>query len=172
MANLRYGFINKYLALETESEKEEFRKRHPYVDEVIKIVEEIDTKTLPPYLRNAIKISKWANYNAKSPSAASEDIEERKLGKDLSSIRQNLIKPYMSKETEEERKSFRSAHPETDEVLDIISNLDLEHGTKKNKELALLIKQDLIVRSTLREAKKLEHEYRLELDRKKRNLEL
>lgn len=171
LANLRYGFINKYLALETDAERADFRKRHPYIDKVIKIVDEIDTKTLPPYLRNAIKISKWADENDRSPSAASKNAEERKLGKDLSSIRQNLIKPYMSKETEEERKDFRSAHPETDKVLDVISNLDLKYGTKKNKELALLIKEDLIVRSTLREAKRLEHEYQKELDRKKGSLE-
>ena len=166
LANLRNEFINKYLNLETEEEKVNFKKRHPYIDEVIKIVNEIDTKTLPPYLRNAIKINNWASNDNKSPSAASKDAEERKLGKDLSSIRQNLIKPYMSMQTEDEKNHFIEKHPETEKVLDIISNLDLQHGTNKNKELALLIKQDLIVRSTSREAKRLEREYQEELSRK------
>ena len=70
----------------------------------------------------------------------------------------------MSMQTEDEKNHFIEKHPETEKVLDIISNLDLQHD--KNKELALLIKQDLIVRSTSREAKRLEREYQEELSRK------
>ena len=66
-------------------------------------------------------------------------------------------------QTEEEREKFKEQHPEIDEVLDIISELDMQCGTKKQKELAILIRQDLEKRKALKEAKKLEQEYEHQL---------
>lgn len=61
----------------------------------------------------------------------------------------------MSKKTEEEKEEFRCEHPEIDEVLDIISELDIQYGTKKQKELAILIRQDLEKRKALGRSKKI-----------------
>lgn len=66
-------------------------------------------------------------------------------------------------QTEEERSEYREKHSELDEVLSIISELDVQCGNKKQRELAILIKQDLEKRRTLQEAKKLEHKYEQKL---------
>ena len=70
-------------------------------------------------------------------------------------------------QTEEKRKEFRENHPELEEVLEIISELDMQCGTKEQKELAILIRQDLEKRKALKEAKKLEQEYEHQLSIKK-----
>ena len=94
------------------------------------------------YLTNARAIKAWIEQSGgtKPPSARAKDKEEKRLGIALRNIRQVLIKPYMSLETEEEKEKFREEHPEIEEVLDIISELDMQCGTKKQQELATLIK--------------------------------
>ena len=72
----------------------------------------------------------------------------------------------MALKTEEEQEAFRKQHPEIDEVLDIISELDMQCGTKKQKELAALIRQDLEKRQALQEARKLEQDYEHQLSSK------
>ena len=72
----------------------------------------------------------------------------------------------MKLQTEEEKKEFREQHPEIDEVLDIISELDMQCGTQKQKELAVLIRQDLEKRKALKEARKLEQDYEHQLSSK------
>lgn len=64
----------------------------------------------------------------------------------------------MEKPTNEEREQFREEYPETDAVLEIVSDIDIKYGTKKQKELAELIKRDLEKRRESDEAKKLEEE--------------
>ena len=83
----------------------------------------------------------------------------------MSIIRHGLIKPYMQLKTEEEKEEFRKQHPEIDEVLEIISDIDTQCGTKKQKELAILIRQDLEKRRTLQEAKELESSYITQLSK-------
>ena len=46
-----------------------------------------------------------------------------------------LIRRYRKKTTEEEREQFREEHPEIDAVLEIVSDIDIKYGTKKQKEL-------------------------------------
>ncbi|MCI6793663.1 MAG: hypothetical protein MR635_03015, partial [Mollicutes bacterium] len=103
------------------------------------------------------------SVDKKTPSQKANNEEERRLGKKLASIRRNLIKPYMELETEEEREEFRSKHPEADEVLEIITEIDTQYGNKKQKELAILIRQDLEKRKILQEAKELESSYMTQL---------
>ena len=91
------------------------------------------------------------------------------MGVALCSIRGKLIKPYKSLKTDEERESFREKHPEIGEVMDIISKIDLQYGTKKQKELAILIQQDLKKREVLQEARELEQQYEQQLAIKKGN---
>ena len=72
----------------------------------------------------------------------------------------------MALKTEEEQEEFRKKRPEIDEVLDIISELDMRCETKKQKELAVLIRQDLQKRKALQEARKLEQDYEHQLSSK------
>ena len=76
----------------------------------------------------------------------------------MGSVR-GLIRRYRKKTTEEEREQFREEYPEIDAVLEIVSDIDIKYGTKKQKELAELIKRDLEKRRELDEARKLEEQY-------------
>ena len=135
----------------------------------MQIVSWIDENNVPPYLINAKLIRKWVEEQ-ESPKLPrrTRNIEgiEKDLGNKLSYIRQDLIKPYMILQTEQEREEFRSKHPEIDEVLEIISELDMQCGTQKQKELAVLIRQDLEKRKALKEARKLEQDYEHQLSSK------
>ena len=165
---IRQLLIKPYMNLKTKEEKEEFRKKHPEIDEVLEIINEIDENNIPPYLANARAIKEWIEKSGgtKSPSEKSTDKTEKRLGKALSTIRHRLIKPYMALKTEEEKEKFKEQHPEIDEVLDIISELDMQCGTQKQKELAVLIRRDLEKRKALQEARKLEQDYEHQLSSK------
>ena len=71
----------------------------------------------------------------------------------------------MELKTEEEKEEFRKKHPEIDEVLKIITEIDTQYGTKQQKELAILIRQDLEKRQALQKAKELEQQYEQELSK-------
>ena len=168
LSAIRQNLIKPYMAFKTEEEREEFRQKHPEIDEVIEIINGIDESNISAYLVNARAIKEWIEKfeRTKPPSASSTDKTEKRLGQALSTIRQKLIKPYMASKTEEEQEAFRKQHPEIDEVLDIISELDMQCGTKKQKELAALIRQDLEKRQALQEARKLEQDYEHQLSSK------
>ncbi|MBO4293147.1 MAG: hypothetical protein J5881_02005, partial [Clostridia bacterium] len=150
-----------------EKAREEYKEKHPELEEVMEIIKEIDSNNIPQYLRNARAIKEWIEKSGdtKPPLHSSKDEEEKRLGIALSSIRQKLIKPYMQLKTEEQKEKFREEHPEIDEVLAIISDIDIQCGNKKQKELAILIRQDLEKRQALQEAKKLEQQYEQELSK-------
>ena len=127
-----------------------------------KLLEEIKGITgRSTYLKNAEAILEWIKRQEtpRIPSQHSQNEEERTLGNALNSIRNRLIKPYNEKTTDEEREQFREEHPEIDAVLEIVSDIDIKYGTKKQKELAELIKRDLEKRRELDEARKLEEQY-------------
>ena len=169
---IRQCLIKLFTALKTEEEQETFRKQHPEIDEVLEIINEIDENNLPPYLVNARAIKGWIEKSegTKFPSMNSTDETEKRLGTALSRIRARLIKPFTTLKTEEEKEEFRKKRPEIDEVLDIISELDMQCGTKKQKELAVLIRQDLQKRKALQEARKLEQDYEHQLSSKMREI--
>ena len=158
--SIRTHLIKPYMEKTTDEEREKFREKHPEVDDVRKIIKEIDISTATYYL-NAQRILEWikCQENPKKPYSKSKNEEEKKLGTALQNIRSQLIKPYMEKPTDEEREQFREEHPETDAVLEIVSDIDIKYGTKKQKELAELIKRDLEKRRELDEARKLEEQY-------------
>ena len=52
------------------------------------------------------------------------DAEEKRLGRALTEIRRNLIKPYIQLKTGEEKLEFLEKHPEIEEVIEIISWID------------------------------------------------
>lgn len=168
LSNIKYRLIKPYMALKTKEERETFKNQHPEIDEVLDIINEIDKNNLSPYLLNAREIKEWIEKSegTKFPSMNSTDETEKRLGTALSRIRARLIKPFTTLKTEEEKEEFRKKRPEIDEVLDIISELDMQCGTKKQKELAVLIRQDLQKIKALQEARKLEQDYEHQLSSK------
>ena len=152
--------IKPYKEKTTDEEREQFKEEHPEIDAVLEIIKEIKISISTQYL-NAQRILEWIKSQEKprKPSAKSKNKEEKKLGIALRGIRSQLIKPYREKTTDEEREQFREEHPEIDAVLEIVSDIDIKYGTKKQKELAELIKQDLEKRRELDEARKLEEQY-------------
>lgn len=163
---IRQTLIKSYNDLQTDEEREQFQNEHPELQEILSIVSWIDKNNISPYLINARNIKIWVQQNqfVKLPSRSSKaDETEKDLARKLGNIRQDLIKPYMILQTEEERSEYREKHSELDEVLSIISELDVQCGNKKQRELAILISQDLEKRRTLQEAKKLEHKYEQQL---------
>ena len=130
---------------------------------------EIDENNVSTYLRNAIKIKQWIDESGdiKPPNRKSDNEEEKKLAGALDRIRKKLIEPYIKLQTEE-KEQFRSEHPELFEVMDIISEIDSKYvsRSKKQQELAMLVRQDLEKRKALQEAKKLEQEYEQQLSKK------
>ena len=167
---IKQTLIKPYNDLQTEEERQQFQTEHPELQEILQIVNWIDENNISPYLINArnIQLWVWQNQFKKLPSRSSKAEEtEKDLARKLGNIRQDLIKPYMILQTEEERSEYREKHPELDEVLSIISELDVQCGNKKQRELAILISQDLEKRKILQEAKKLEHNYEQQLLMKK-----
>ena len=169
LTRIRSYLIKPYLELQAEEEKEQFRNEHPEIEEVLKIVNEIDENNVSTYLRNAIKIKQWIDESGdiKPPNRKSDNEEEKKLAGALDRIRKKLIEPYIKLQTEE-KEQFRSEHPELFEVMDIISEIDSKYvsRSKKQQELAMLVRQDLEKRKALQEAKKLEQEYEQQLSKK------
>ena len=126
LAVIRRNLIKPYNSLKTREEKGKFERKHPELAEVMQIVNWIDENNISKYLRNAREIKKWMNEKntTKPPSQSSEDKDERKLGKALSTIRFYLIKPYENLQTEKEKEEYRKKHPELDEVMEIVRNID------------------------------------------------
>lgn len=83
-------------------------------------------------------------------------------------IKREFVNPYLSLQTEEEREQFINEHPETPEVMQIMSEIYSKHieRSKKERALAELIRQDIEKRKTLQEAKKLERQYEQQLSQK------
>ena len=170
LSNIRQKLVKPYLQLQNEEDKKQFESEHPELQEVLQIVNWIDENNLSPHLINARLIKEWVEKQTEHHlPRRSRNIEgeEKELAKKLGNIRQDLIKPYMLLQTKEERTSYREQHPELDEVMSIISELDLQCGNKKQQELAFLIRQDLEKRKALQEARKLEQEYEQQLSKRK-----
>ncbi len=166
LCNMKSSLIKPYMSLETKEQKKEFENQHPEIKEIMQIVSWIDENNISPYLLNARSIKEWVEMQKKPRlPRRSKNIDEieNNLGKKLSNIRQCLIKPYMSLETEEEREKFIERNPDTEEVIEIITALDMQCGNAKQQELAILIRQDLEKRRMIRGARQLEASYESQL---------
>ena len=166
LGNIRQKLIKPYQQIKTEEEKRRFEQEHPEFIEIMEIINWIDENNISPYLLNARNIKQWVEQNqwTKLPSRSSKvGGVEKELGKKLGYIRQDFISVYMKLQTEQERELFREKHPEIDEVMSIVSELDMQCGNTKQKELAILIRQDLEKRQLLEEARKLEASYKMQL---------
>ena len=150
--SIRFQLIKPYEKLKTEEEREEYRKKHPELEEVKRIIEEIDRNNVPVSLRNARKIKELMEENgtARPPSKHSNNNVEQKLGEVLGNIRNKLIKPYKVLKTEERegyinelenRKKEPMTREQFMEILDIVEEIDRNNvpvslrNARKIKEL-------------------------------------
>ena len=85
LSKIRFNLTNPYKKLESEEEIEEFRKKHPEIDEVLEIINEIDKNNIPNYLKNARAIKEWIEKSGdtRPPSAVAKNEEEARLGRAL-----------------------------------------------------------------------------------------
>ena len=120
-------FIKKYLDLETEEEKEEFRKQYPEIEEIIEIVNRIE----PIYLQNAKEIKRWMQLIGKNrkPSRNSKNETERMLARKLHYIK-IVIKNYNNL-SPEEQEGYKKKHPEIEEVIEIVDWIDKNSVSKQ-----------------------------------------
>ena len=165
---IRLKLIKPYSKLQTEEERLKFESEHPELQEVLSVVNWIDAEKGLYELRNTLnELKEWVDIYSKFPtrSQGASDTEQI-LARKLARIRTSIIKPYMILQSEEERTSYREQHPELDEVMATISELDTQCGNKKQQELAILIRQDLEKRKALQEARKLEQEYEQQLSQR------
>ena len=128
---MRSHLINPYKKKTTEEERENFREEHPEIDDVLKIIKEIDISTSTQYL-NAQRILEWIKgrrpqeYHLQTPKMR----KKKKLGNAWVGIGKRLINPYKKKTTAEEREKFREEHPEIDAILEIIKEIKISTSTQ------------------------------------------
>ena len=162
LKTIRQRLIKPYEELENEGEKAEYRRKHPELEEVMAIVEEIDKKNNPIYLQNAIEIKKWMEENNKSipPRRQNEKRTipegEARLGEALGSIRKRLIKPYKELKNEEEKAEYIRQHSKLEEVMAIVEEID----TKNKKKIKDTVKQN---KDNLSEAMQVGEEFEAEI---------
>ena len=129
--SIRTQFIKPYLELETEEAREEYKKKHPQFDEVMQIIQEIDRNSISINLRNAREIKEWIKNSGdtKPPSRYSANKKEAKLGVKWSFLKYNLIRPYLELEVEEERESYKKAHLDLEEIMEIVQEIDKNNSS-------------------------------------------
>ena len=120
--SIKQYLLKPYEQLETEEEREEYKRKHPEYEEVKQIVDEIDRNSLSQYLINAREIKKWMEEKniTNFPSKNSDDEEERRLAVALLNIRQQFLKPYQKLKTSLDRELYKKRYPYFNEVKEII----------------------------------------------------
>lgn len=145
ISNIRQNVIKPFNLLNTDEERAEFLKKHKGAEEIIEIVNWIDTNNVPVKLQQAREIKRWMEErNTKKPpriKGTEVSQEEKRLGRALDAIRQYMIKPYKSLKNEEERRKFEEKYPEIIEILEIINLIDMKNNVSINLEHARKIKE-------------------------------
>lgn len=145
ISNIRQNVIKPFNLLNTDEERAEFLKKHKGAEEIIEIVNWIDTNNVPVKLQQAREIKRWMEErNTKKPpriKGTEVSQEEKRLGRALDAIRQYMIKPYKSLKNEEERREFEEKYPEIIEILEIINLIDMKNNVSINLEHARKIKE-------------------------------
>ena len=133
MQRIKSQLIKPYMEKPTDEEREQFREEHPEIDDVRKLIKEIDslTPTTPTHLKNAQAILEWIKRQEtpRMPSENSQNEEEKKLNNAWKNIGYHLINPYKKKTTAEEREQFKEEYPEIDAVLEIIKEIKISIST-------------------------------------------
>lgn len=139
LIRIRNILIKPYMQMKTEEEKEKYKREHPELEDVMRIVEEIDKNNVKDkkdsrYYRDALKIKLWMEQKQTSnPPKTTGDREEYLLAIKLSEIRRKLIKPYNALESIEQKEQYKKEHPELEDVMQIVENIDREVAKNDNK---------------------------------------
>lgn len=135
---IREQLINPFKKLQTEQEREEFRKKHPHIDEILELLPK--GENVNSLLKNIKLIKAWMEKNSpdKSPSQASKDIEESRLADALANVR-SKVKVYLELQSEEEKEVFRARLPEIDEIIEILQQIE-------NMRVPLLVRNARMIR--------------------------
>jgi len=123
---IRNRVVKPYME-KNEIEKKEYKDRHPEIEEIVQIMEEIEKKVISTEIIKINKIKDWIEKNnyTKYPNASSKNAEEKRLGDDLSRIRSRFIKPYNELKTKKEKEKYKKKHPDFDNVLKIMEEIDI-----------------------------------------------
>ena len=115
---LKYRYIDKYLAMETDEERRAFEAENPHIDYVIGLIEEASRFDVPTQLKNANNILNWMKSHKYpvTPKPRSVDYIEASLGNALNNLKQFVTK-YENLETEEQKQMYEQKHPEVFEVM-------------------------------------------------------
>ena len=184
LSGIRQELINPYKKLKTKEEREDYISKlenrekesisRDQLMEIIKTVEEIDKNNIPTRLRNIRDIKEWMERNETTipPRRGAISEEEKRLGRALSTIRHNLIRPYKELKTEEEREEYisklenRGKEPlSREQFMEIIETVEEIDGDRE--KLTDLVEQSKATQEKVAEAKKLENMYEQELKSKK-----
>ena len=145
LTKIRYSIIKPYKELKTNEEEREYivnlrtlteEQFMEIIETIEKIDEEIAEKKVPVYLQNARAIAEFYYREGRLPSRDAKDKEDKKLGRSLSTIRQNIIKPYRELKTNEEKIEFLANYrgyttEQIKEIIETINKID-EEIAKKN----------------------------------------
>ena len=168
ISNIRQNVIKPFNLLNTDEERAEFLKKHEGAEEIIEIVNWIDTNNVPVKLQQAREIKRWMEErNTKKPpriKGTEVSQEEKRLGKALDAIRQYLIKPYESLRTEKEKEEFRKKYPELEEVIAVVEEIDMNNPKREILEKAKRTRDK--ARRKKEEAKVLQERVKEELSKK------
>ena len=151
LSSIRRFFIKPFLQLKTEEDKEKYRQKYPDIDEIMEIIQKIDENNIPAFLNNILEIKKWMedNQTTRPPRQQNKNktvpVEEATLGCNLSTIRQNLIRPYLNLKSEGEKEEYKKKHPELEEVMTIVEEIDSgKNKMKKNLKQIVVEGKDKI----------------------------
>ena len=141
---IRTELVKPYNELKNQDEKDGYKIQHPELEDVLKIVEEIDNR-IPEKLQQAREIKCWMQkYQKIKPPRATIKIsnkalkleemndiqkEEYLLGNALRRIRVYLIEPYKKIGSQEERDEYKNNNPELEEVMELVSWIDSQQRT-------------------------------------------
>ena len=134
--------VNKYKKMETEEEISKYKKKYPYIDDIKKILTDIDKNNLSIHFINLQLVTKWVEEHnwERLPSQKGDTLEEKSLGGKLSDARRNFIELYLKKNKEEKEK-YKEDNPEIEETLELIIELYLRCGNSEQKRFAELAKR-------------------------------
>lgn len=148
---IRQYVLKPYLCLETEEERHQYEIVHPEIKEIMEMQYVQDfllgnrKKEKPSYLKNAREIREWIENSSekRSPRANSDDEEEKRLDRALNAIKQGLIRPYLALRNDDEKAEYVKKHPELQEVMEIVYEIDKHGKGRIKRELSKMIESEL-----------------------------
>ena len=133
--------IKPYLELRSEEEKKEYLKNNPDLPELIEINRDVRI-FLSERLKKARPLKEWFLNNNRIPNVKSSNDEERKVGNGLIDLR-STVKEFMRITDPVEKDLYLMRFPETYEVMEIVSDIDLNMKRVNSREFGKQVKEYL-----------------------------